>query len=117
MRSKEKRCDAKLVVLGLVINPEGFIKYSSIMEGNMADCKTLERMIGKLRIKTSSSAKKALIVTDAGITTDENLKMILDNGYDDLCVSRSNLKTYNIKAGAATVSVTDNRKQKIELYR
>ena len=30
-RSKEKRSDAKLVVLGLVINPEGFIKYSSIL--------------------------------------------------------------------------------------
>ena len=114
-RSKEKRSDAKLVVLGLVINPEGFIKYSSIMEGNMADCKTLEGMIGKLRIKTSSSARKALIVIDAGIATDENLKMILDNGYDYLCVSRSSLKIYNIEAGATTVSVTDNRKQKIEL--
>ncbi|MDP2335669.1 MAG: IS1634 family transposase, partial [Bacteroidota bacterium] len=116
-RSKEKRSDAKLVVLGLVINPEGFIKYSPILEGNMADCKTLEGMIGKLRVKTSFSARKALIVIDAGIATDENLKMILDNGYDYLCVSRSSLKTYNIEAGAATVSVTDNRKQKIELCR
>ena len=44
---KEKRSDAKLVVLGLVINPEGFIKYSSILEGNMADSKTLEGMINK----------------------------------------------------------------------
>ena len=34
-RSKEKRSDAKLIVLALVVNPEGFIKYSSIMEGNM----------------------------------------------------------------------------------
>jgi hypothetical protein len=116
-RSKEKRTDAKLIVLGLVINPEGFIKYSSILEGNMADSKTLEGMIGKLRIKTSFSAKKALVVIDAGIATDENLKMILDNGYDYLCVSRSSLKSYNIEAGAATVSVKDNRKQKIELCR
>jgi len=30
-RSKEKRSDAKLVVLALVVNPEGFIKYSSIL--------------------------------------------------------------------------------------
>jgi len=116
-RSKEKRSDAKLVVLGLVINPEGFIKYSSILEGNMADSKTLEGMINKLRIKTSSSARKALIVIDAGIASDENLKMILDNSYDYLCVSRSSLKIYNIEAGATTVSVTDNRKQKIELCR
>lgn len=116
-RSKEKRTDAKLVVLGLVINPEGFIKYSSILEGNMADSKTLEGMISKLRIKTSSSARKALVVIDAGIATEENLRMVLDNGYDYLCVSRSDLKTYHIEAGAATVCVTDNRKQKIELCR
>ena len=116
-RSKEKRSDAKLVVLGLVVNPEGFIKYSSILEGNMTDSKTLEGMIRKLRIKTSSSAKKALVVIDAGIATEENLKMILANGYDYLCVTRSSLKDYQIEASTATVSVTDNRKQKIELCR
>jgi len=81
-RSKEKRSDAKLVVLALVVNPEGFIKYSSILEGNMTDSKTLEGMINKLRIKTSSSAKKALVVIDAGIATDDNLAMIKEKGYD-----------------------------------
>lgn len=114
-RSKEKRSDAKLVVLALVVNPEGFIKYSSILEGNMADPKTLEGMIGKLRVKTSSSAKKALVVIDAGIATEANLEMIKSNGYDYLCVSRSNLKNYEIEAGKQAVTVTDNRKQKINL--
>ncbi|MDP4271940.1 MAG: IS1634 family transposase [Bacteroidota bacterium] len=116
-RSKEKRSDAKLVVLALVVNPEGFIKYSSILEGNMADSMTLEGMINKLRIKTSSSAKKALVVIDAGIATEENLKMIKAKGYDYLCVSRSSLKNYHLEAGATTVTVTDNKKQKIELCR
>ncbi len=51
----------------------------------MADSKTLERMIGKLRIKTSWSAKKALVIIDAGIATDDNLKMILDNGNEISC--------------------------------
>jgi len=114
-RSKEKRSDAKLIVLALVVNPEGFIKYSSIMEGNMADSKTLGEMIDKLRVKTSSSAMKALVVIDAGIATEENLKMIVEKGYDYLCVSRSSLKNYKIEAGAGTVTVTDNKKQKIEL--
>jgi hypothetical protein len=116
-RSKEKRDDAKLVVLALVVNPEGFIKYSSILEGNVADPKTLEGMINKLRVKTSVSAKKALVVIDAGIATEENLAMIKAKGYDYLCVSRSNLKSYKTEAGAATVTVTDNRKQKIDLCR
>ena len=114
-RNKEKRNDVKLVVLALVVNPEGFIKYSSILEGNMTDSKTLEGMINKLRIKTSVSAKKALVVIDAGIATDENLKMIKEKGYDYLCVTRSSLKNYHVQAGAATVTVTDNKKQKIDL--
>lgn len=59
-RSKEKRSDAKLVVMALVINPEGFIKYSHIYEGNKADCKTLADMIDKLRLGTSTSEKKHL---------------------------------------------------------
>ena len=116
-RSKEKRSDAKLVVLALVINPQGFIKYSSVLQGNMADPATLEGMINNLRIKTSSSAKKALVVLDAGIATDKNLVMIKEKGYEYLCVSRSSLKNYNIEAGAETVSVTDNKKQKIGLCR
>ena len=111
-RSKEKRNDAKLVVLALVANPEGFIKYSSIMKGNMADPKTLEGIINKLRIKTSVSAKKALVLIDAGISTDSNLLMIKEKGYDYICVSRSNLKSYSIQAGATVVSVTNNKKQK-----
>jgi len=116
-RSKEKRSDAKLVVLALVVNPEGFIKYSSILEGNMADSKTLADMINNLRIKTSSSAKKALVVIDAGIATEENLAMIVEKGFDYLCVSRSNLKNYNIEQGTQSVTVTDNKKQEIALSR
>ena len=36
-RSKEKRSDCKLLVLALCINKEGFIRYSSILEGNTAE--------------------------------------------------------------------------------
>jgi len=33
-RSKEKRTDAKIVVLAVVVNREGFLKYSNIFQGN-----------------------------------------------------------------------------------
>ena len=114
-RSKEKRSDAKLIVLALVVNPFGFIKYSSVFEGNMSDSKTLEDMISNLRVKTSSSSKKAVVVIDAGIATDDNLKMIAQKGYDYICVSRANLTKYNIEPEAEKVCVTDNKNQKIEL--
>jgi hypothetical protein len=114
-RSKEKRSDARLVVLAVVINPEGFLKYSTIYEGNKADCKTLADMIEKLRLATSSTEKRALVVIDAGIATNENLKLIREKGYDYLCVSRSKIKDYTIEEDNAVVKVTDKKNQKIEL--
>jgi hypothetical protein len=116
-RSKEKRNDAKLVVLALVINPYGFIKYSSILQGNVSDPSTLEAMIKDLRSKTSTTAEKALVVIDAGIATNENLARIRLEGYDYLCVSRSRLKDYEIVATSERLTVEDNRKRKIHLQK
>lgn len=113
-RSKEKRSDAKLVVLGLVVNAEGFIKNSSILEGNMSDAASLEGMINKLGVRTSPS-QKVLVVFDAGIATEENLKLVANKGFDYLCVSRSDLKSYKCDADVPLVTITDNKKQKITL--
>ncbi|MFV7236593.1 IS1634 family transposase [Flavobacterium sp. ZB4R12] len=113
-RSKEKRTDAKLVVLAAVVNLEGFLKYSNIYQGNMADCKTLSDMIDSLREATSETTKKALIIMDAGIATDENLKLVTEKGYDYLCVSRTKPKKYTLKNEIPTI-VYDKKNQKIEL--
>lgn len=50
-RSKEKRSDAKLIVLAVIINSEGFLKYSDIFEGKTSDCSTLKVMITQLNQK------------------------------------------------------------------
>lgn len=116
-RSKEKRSDAKLAVLASVVNTEGFIKYSSILNGNMADCKTLAGMVETLRANTSGSAKKATVVIDAGIATDQNLAMLKENGYEYICVSRASLTKYSVAADAQKITVKDNKNQTIELQR
>ena len=112
-RSKEKRKDAKLVVLALVINIEGFIKYSSIHEGNIADCNTLGQMIDKLASHTLNH--QAVIVLDAGIATEENLRLIEDRGYKYLCVSRAGLKEYAVVQQRLTVLMETKSKQFIRL--
>jgi len=116
-RSKEKRTDAKLVVLAVVVNTQGFIKYSSIYEGNMADCKTLSTTIDSLRLATSSASKKAVIVMDAGISTEENLKMVKAKGFDYLCVTRSKLKKYEIENAQTIKTVYDKKEQPISLLK
>ena len=112
-RSKEKRSDAKLVVLALVVNIEGFIKYSSVLEGNIADCNTLSAMIEKLATHTCRGP--AVVVLDAGIATEENLKLIEDKGYKYLCVSRTKLKGYKYVPDRLTTFLDTKSNQTIRL--
>jgi len=114
-RSKEKRTDCPLLVLALVVNVEGFVKYSSIYEGNRSDSSTLSDMIDKLRLSTGELTQKATVVIDAGIATEDNLSMLVEKGYEYVCVSRSNLKQYSRIEGHNPVYVRDHRKREIEL--
>jgi hypothetical protein len=114
-RSKEKRDDAKIVVLAVVTNREGFIKYSDIFEGNMSDCKSLEAVIDKLSYATSYTGRKPIIVMDAGIATEGNIIMLRRKGYDYVCVSRSHMKNYYADINSKPIQIKDWKNQTIEL--
>ena len=114
-RSKEKRSDCPLVVLALVVNVEGFIKYSSIFQGNMSDSKSLGEIIDHLRISTSISSKRAIVVIDAGIATEENLSLIQEKGYDYVCVSRSTRAEIKKSETGEPVIVNDKKNREITL--
>jgi transposase len=116
-RSKEKRSDARIVVLAVVINREGFLKYSNIFGGNMADCKTLGTVIDALSRQTSFSNRKPIVVMDAGIATDDNIAMLRNKGYDHMCVSRRSLKEYYADTTATPVQIKDKKDQPIELLK
>lgn len=114
-RSKEKRSDCKLVVLALVMNEDGFVKHSKLFSGNTADSTTLIELIEQLKQSTFiDSEVKPIVVIDAGIATEENLKAIKDKGYDYLCVSRTKLKEYSLEQGGKT-TLYDNRQNPIEV--
>jgi hypothetical protein len=117
-RSKEKRRDCKLLVLALCINTDGFIRYSSILEGNTADPKSLPDMVDKLIAGNpagTAPGQKVLVVMDAGISTEENLKLVREKGYNYLCVTRKALTDYKVKPGSKTVTVYDCKERPIEL--
>lgn len=92
-RSKEKRNDARQVVLAMVVNVHGFVKYSSVHEGNFADSSDISQLISNLRTATGGQ-EPALVVIDAGIASEENLRTIRRKGYHYLCVSRKQLRDY-----------------------
>lgn len=116
-RSKEKRSDAKLIVLALVINQEGFLKYSQLFDGNTTDSTTLPKIIDHLRLKTTEGGSNATIVLDAGIATDENLKLLDQMGYNYVCVSRSKLKDYQAIKNTEPQTVKTRNGQSLQLQR
>lgn len=87
-RSKEKRNDRPLISIALEVDERGFPKRSEILPGNISEPGTLEKVIEKLREKEPLLPGEKTIVMDAGIATNENLKMIREAGYHYLAVTR-----------------------------
>jgi len=117
-RSKEKRSDAKLVSLALVINPEGFVKYSKIYQGNISEPDTLLVTIESLSAATGNSGSKPIVVMDAGIATEKNLTMLKEKDYDYLCVTRAKLKDYKcVDISKLPIQLYDNRQSLIEVQK
>lgn len=112
-RSKEKRSDCKLVVLALVVNIYGFIKHSSVHEGNFSDCRDIEKVIASLDYATGTN--KPVVVLDAGIATKENLAIIRSKGYHYLCVSRTKLKNYVFDPSRLVVYLETKSKKEVVL--
>ena len=117
-RSKEKRSDAKLVSLGLLTNGRGFVRRSRIYKGNIGEPTTMVNVISELEASAKESVglfdAKPVVVMDAGIATEENLKQLREKQFDYICVSRSSLSEYSI-VGSSPVTVMDNRKNPIEI--
>lgn len=114
-RSKEKRSDAPLVTLGLILDGNGFPKASKIFKGNVSEAATLRIMLDELK-STMNIIKKPTVVMDAGISTKENLKMIREEyRYDYIVVSRQKLDLYNGE-DLITIKEDKKKKKKIEAY-
>ena len=111
-RSKEKRSDCKLVVLGAVVNQYGFLKASKIYQGNKADSNTLKEIIEQMG---TSKGEKKTVVIDAGIATEKNLKWLREESIPYICVSRKKLKDYEAAVARGVTTIKDKRKNKIML--
>jgi len=97
--SKEKRSDCPLVTLALMLDSSGFPKSSEVFEGNVSEPLTLKKMIKGLEKKGQNPSifepKKATIVMDAGIASEDNIKWLKTNGYPYIVVSRKRHRQFN----------------------
>jgi len=114
-KSKEKRNDCKQVVLAAVVNAYGMLKYSKIYQGNTSDTATLEEIIIHLEEKAGKTIEHKTVVMDAGISSEENLKMLQKKNIPYICVSKKKLKDYKALVENDTVRIEDKRKGELTL--
>lgn len=113
-RSKEKRSDCPLVVFTGVIDAQGFIRHSRIYEGNKPDTGTLEDMLSDLE-RHISPDNRPTVVMDAGIADENNLALVASKGYRYVCVSRQQVKSYELVEEKLVVQHTGRGKEQIKL--
>jgi transposase len=73
--SRDKRPDCKQVVVGLVLDRDGFPKAHEVFDGNVQDRNTVDKMLEALEKRTGKKAGGTVIV-DRGMAYDENLEQI-----------------------------------------
>jgi len=91
--SKEKRDDRPLLTLALVLDEDGFPKKSRVLAGNASEPDSLKGFLKAYKVemieKLSLLKELPTVVIDAGVGTQENLRLIRGEGFHYITVRRS----------------------------
>ncbi len=85
--SRDKRPDCKQVLVGLVLDRDGFPKAHEVFDGNRQDRTTLSEMLKNLEKRTGPKPG-ASVVVDRGMAYPENLAEIRAHGWHYLVAGR-----------------------------
>ena len=85
--SRDHRPDCKQVVVGLVLDRDGFPKAHEVFDGNRQDRATVEDMLTALEQRTGRRGG-ATVVVDRGMAFAENLAQIRARGHHYLVAGR-----------------------------
>lgn len=81
-KNKQKRNDCRQVAVGMAFDENGFPLAHEVFEGNMADTKTLRRILARLALP--EAGLKPVVILDAGFASKENLALLRESGYSYL---------------------------------
>lgn len=115
-KSKEKRSDCKLLTLALVIDEQGFAKYSNLYPGNQAESKTLKEIIESLIEMRPNLANDTTVIIDAGIATKENLDYLKAGHFHYIVVNRGK-GDFSAKDVDNMQLIRQNDQYRIEVHR
>jgi transposase len=85
--SRDQRPDCKQVVVGLVLDRDGFPKAHEVFAGNRQDRASLEEMLGILE-KRSGRHGGGTVIVDRGMAYEDNLAQIRAHGHHYLVACR-----------------------------
>jgi transposase len=85
--SRDHRPDCKQVVVGLVLDRDGFPKAHEVFDGNRQDRTTLEEMLTALEQRTGRRGG-ATVVVDRGLAFADNLAQIRTRGHHYIVAGR-----------------------------
>jgi len=85
--SRDQRPDCKQVVVGLVLNGDGFPKAHEIFAGNRSDWTTLDEMLSALERRTGKRPGTTVVV-DRGLADAQSLQRIKARGHHYLVAAR-----------------------------
>lgn len=85
--SRDKRPDCKQVLVGLVLDRDGFPKAHEIFAGNRQDRSTVPDMLERLKQRTGQTLG-ATVVVDRGMAYEENLAQIRAQGLHYIVAGR-----------------------------
>jgi transposase len=95
--SRDSRPDCKQVVVGLVLDRDGFPKAHEVFEGNRTDRTTVADMLDALEQRVGRTPG-ATVVVDRGMAFADNLQQITTRGYHYLVASRQGERTAHLDA-------------------
>lgn len=91
--SRDNRPDCKQVVVGLVLNRDGFPMAHEVFSGNVRDSKTVGDVLDLLK-RRGFLKKGNTIVVDRGMAYDENLEEIRSRGLHYIVACRQSERNY-----------------------
>lgn len=78
--AKNKRNDLKQLVIGIIMDQNGYPIGHEVWEGNKSDKPAFKEIIDKVRDKYQIG--KVILVADRGMVSEENIQYLEDNGYE-----------------------------------
>ena len=114
-RSKEKRSDCPLVTLGLVLDADGFPFVSQVFSGNASEPATMQTMLSGLQEKRDYADEKPIVIMDAGIASEDNVRWLKEQDYRYLVMSRERRKL-DPREQADAVLVREQAQKKVTVY-